>query len=153
MKEEEKLVQPSFRIQIQQNERMYVRVRETEHELPRSPSAFHYTVKIHSRPFSTSSIICALYKCASTVMINLLLNIYKGKMSQNVKVQKIQLIFSFAEGSGKLKNWNYATLLRTFCNLKVSLMIEQPKKKSCVLWLTHSYCACINTITEGKDGI
>lgn len=56
MKEEEKLVQPSFRIQIQQNERMYVRVRETEHELLRSPSAFHYTVKIHSRPFSTSSM-------------------------------------------------------------------------------------------------
>ena len=41
-------------------------------------------------------------------------------------------------------------LLSTFCSLKVILMTEHPKKRSSVLRLTHSYCACI--ILEGKMG-
>lgn len=54
------------------------------------------------------------------------------------------------EGSRKLKYRNCATPLGTFCNLIVSLLIEQPKKKLRVLQVTHSYCAC--AITEGEDG-
>lgn len=81
--------------------------------------------------------------CTPTIMINLMLNIHKRKISKNVKSQ------NFLRGR-KLKNPNYATLFSILRSLKVHVVIEQLKKKAGVLWLIHHYRACTY---RGKDGV